>query len=147
MTEEILERWWTKLLAYAHTKTDLHSNNEPTGGPWVRASSGVAGMGFCYSVKQHDSFVELRIDRKSCEENKAIFDRLLDDKHEIEVTVGRHLDWDRLDELQHSRIGAIVPGGYDDAEKRWDVIHDNLVDAMIRLNKAIEPHLAVLKAL
>ena len=146
MNKEILERWWTKLLAYARAKTDLHSNNEPTSGPWVRAASGVAGMGFCYSIKQHESYVELRIDRKSFEANKAIFDRLLDHKHEIEVTVGRPLDWNRLDELQHSRIGAIVPGGYDDAEGQWSVIHENLVDAMIRLNKAIEPHLAELKA-
>jgi hypothetical protein len=63
------------------------------------------------------------------------------------VTVGRRLDWNRLDEVQHSRIEAIVPGGYDDAEGQWGVIHENLVDAVILLNKAIEPHLAALKAL
>jgi hypothetical protein len=146
MHEEILKRWWTKLLAYARTKTDLHSKNAPTDGPWVRAATGVSGVGFCYSVKQHESYVELRIDRKSTDQNKDIFDRLVVDEQEIEVTVGRRLDWKRLDELQHSRIGAIVPGGYADSERQWSVIHEHMVDAMIRLKEALDPHLADLKA-
>ena len=145
MTEDSLMRWSRQLLAHASTRTKLHSNNEPAAGPWVRAASGVAGVGFCYSVKQHESYVELRIDHKSPEENKCIFDYLFAHKHEIEMIAGRCLEWERLDERQHSRLGAIVPGGYADAEEQWDVIHENMVDAMIRLERATHSHLAELK--
>jgi hypothetical protein len=145
MNEETLVQWWTKLLAHAGTRTDLHSKNAPTSGPCARAASGVTGVGFCYSVKQHEAYVELRIDRKAAQENKDMFDRLVRNKHEIELSAGRRLDWERLDERQHSRIGAIVPGGYADAEGRWNVIHENLVDAMMRLKTAIDPYLGELK--
>ena len=146
MIDDTLMRWSTQLLAHARTRTKLHSNNEPSAGPWVRAASGVAGVGYCYSVKQHESYVELRIDRRSPEENKDVFDYLFVRKHQIEMIAGRRLEWERLDERQHSRIGTIAPGGYADAEEQWSVIHENMVDAMIRLERATYSHLAELKA-
>ncbi len=94
MDEDILMLWWTKLLAYARTKPTLHSMNAPD--RWALDKgrpSGVSGIDFAYSYKQHAQLLrELRIDRKSTEENKEVFDRLIVDKHEIELTVGRRLD-------------------------------------------------------
>ena len=146
MNDDLLMRWWTQLLAYARTRGSLHSNNEAKAGPWVRAASGVLGIGYCYSVKQHESYVELRIDRKSPEENKSLFDGLFVHKHQIEMIAGRCLEWERLDDAQHSRLGTIVPGGYADPETQWSMIHENTVDAMIRLERAMNPRLAELKA-
>jgi hypothetical protein len=145
MSQDLFLRWWTQFLAYAGTRTNLHSDNGATAGPWVRAASGVTGVGYCYCVKRHECFIELRIDRKSPEENKGIFDRLFVHKHQIEVIAGRCLEWERLDERQHSRLGTIVPGGYADADVQWSVIHENAVDAMVRLKRAVDSHLAELK--
>ena len=101
----------------------------------------LSGVGFCYSVKQHESYVELRIDRNSTHENKDVFDRLCASRDEIELSFGGRLNWDRLDGFQHSRIGVVVPGGYADAESQWHPIHMQLVDSMTRLKRAFDAHL------
>jgi hypothetical protein len=36
-------------------------------------------------------------------------------------------------------------GGYRDDEFKWGPIQDGIIDAMIRLEKALRPHLAKLK--
>lgn len=141
MEPSIRTQWWATLLAYANNQTDLQLSNSPTDGPWMRSASGVPGVGYCFSVKQNESFVELRIDRASKEENKQIFDRLFVHKHDVDVFVGRPLDWERLDDLQHARIGAVVPGGYTDPERLWPLIHERMLETMTRLKEAIERHL------
>jgi hypothetical protein len=144
MNEGIFRRWWTKLLDHARNRLALHSNNSPSDGQWVRAASCVSGVGFCYSVTKHAADVELQIDRPSSEENKRIFDHLHASKAQVESNFGGPLLWNRLDQAQHSRIGISLVGGYADPEAQWDRIHEEMVDAMIRLQKALDPHLAEL---
>jgi hypothetical protein len=142
------ERFWTALLNCARTKTSLHANLSPRAHHWLGTGSGVQGLVFRYVINQHATRVDLYVDRGSGRrlENKEIFDRLLGAQDQIEHVFGRALEWQRLDEQQASWIGLTLEGGYRDDEQQWPALHESLVDAMIRLERATRPHIAEIKA-
>jgi hypothetical protein len=81
------------------------------------------------------------------EENKRIFDRLQEDKSKIELAFGSELSWQRLDDKRGCRIAfELTSGGYKSDESKWPEIQDSMIDAMIRFEKALNPHLEKLKA-
>lgn len=144
----IRKRFWTQLLNYAKTQTELHSNISPSEYNWIGTGSGVRGLAYTYKLTQHTSTVDLYIDRGagSAAENKRIFDQLVDHKAEIEADFGGPLIWRRLDDKRASRIKIEIQGGYRDDESEWQPIIEKLVDAMIRMEKAFSPFVAQLKA-
>jgi hypothetical protein len=75
---EIRRDFWTQLLNYANTKTNLHEGVSYSQPNWMQAGAGMAGLGYAYGVTQHRSAVVLSIDRgkERCQENKSIFDQL-----------------------------------------------------------------------
>jgi hypothetical protein len=133
------KRFWTTLLDYARTKTDLHGKTSASQYQWVGIRV-VAGLGLNYNVNQHSSYVELYIDR-SAKENKEIFDQLQSERGHIEADFGAPLVWERLDDKQASRVGFLIEGGYRDDEMAWHKTHTAMVDAMIRFERALRPHL------
>lgn len=138
----IRERFWTALLTAAKEKTKLHANISPARDSWLSAGAGKAGLGYVYAITQHVSRVELYINRGlgTTEENKAIFDSLAARKEEIERVFGEPLDWQRQEGRQQCRICKEFTGGYRDDESEWPVISERMIDAMIRLEKAMRPH-------
>jgi hypothetical protein len=142
------KRFWSELLERAREKTKLHANISPGSYNWVGTSSGHRGLAFNYAVQQHGSQVELYIDRgKECkEENQAIFDQLAQHKDKVEAAFGEPLEWERLESKRACRIVKRFPdGGYRDDEERWPIIQAPMIDAMIRLERALAPHIAKLK--
>ncbi len=141
------KRWWTKLLDYAKTKTDLHSNIAPNPYYWVGTSAGRRGLGFNYTVVQHDSVVELYIDRgkEFKEENTTIFESLYRSKDKIEESFDGPLEWQELESKRACRIKKRIRGGYRDTEEEWHEIHKKLVDTMIKFSEALKPHIKKLK--
>jgi len=140
----IRERFWTELLAASRAKTKLHANISPSRENWVGTGAGKSGLGFNYVIRQHDARAELYIDRgKDSEvENKAIFDRLAESKQGIEDIFGEPLEWQRLEGKRACRIKRDIDlGGYRDEDK-WPEIQDAMVDAMVRLEKALKPHIS-----
>jgi hypothetical protein len=140
----IRRRFWTQLLDTASSKTRLHSNISPTHHGWLPTTAGKAGLGYWYVIRRNDADVELYIDRgKDSEaENKAIFDTLAESKEQIEAEFGQQLEWLRLEGKRACRIKRDIDlGGYRDEDK-WPQIQDAMIDAMIRLEKALKPHIA-----
>ena len=144
---EIRYRFWMQLLERAKTKTKLHSGISPSIYNWVGTGSGVRGLGYNYAITQHEAYVELYIDKgkDSPEENLVIFDKLSGFKDAIERDFGEPLEWQRLEERRACRIRKVIVGGYRDDESKWPEIHTAMIDAMIRLEKALSPHIKELK--
>jgi hypothetical protein len=54
--------------------------------------------------------------------------------------------WERLETKRACRVRKLIDiGGYCDPEEKWSKIHDSMIDAMIRLEKALRPHIKKLK--
>jgi len=143
----IRQRFWKDLLDRAKEKTKLHSQISPSQYSWIGAGAGKSGLTFNYSITKHDAKAELYIDRgkESEEENKAVYDELFTHKNEIEKEFGEPLIWERLDTKRACRISKKIEiGGYRDEEK-WPRIQEAMIDAMIRLEKALKPFIAKLK--
>lgn len=139
--------FWKSLLERSKEKTNLHANISPGIANWIGAGSGVRGLGFNYAVTFKFGQAELYIDRgkDSDDENKRIFDELNSQKAEIEKDFGEKLRWERLDDRRASRISKrIETAGLGDREK-WPKVQDEMIDAMIRLEKALKKHIKALK--
>mgnify|MGYP001600396341 CR=1 FL=1 len=140
---DIRRDFWTRLLEYAKTKTKLHAGISPGRYSWIGTGAGKSGLGLNYVTWEHETCVELYIDRGKGRdvENKAIFDTLYSKKAEIEKIFGGALEWDRLDNKRASRIRKTINlGGWKDPEK-WGEIHPEMVNAMSQLEKALRPHI------
>ena len=140
---ETRRRLWTQLLEHAKGKTKLHANISPSTSNWVGASR--HGLEWNYVVRQHDAQAELYINRPDSDTNFAIFDQLMASKNKIEEALGAPLDWQNLEGKKACRIRLRVDvGGWRDEEK-WPEVIEAMVDTMIRLEKALRPHVKALK--
>jgi len=127
--------------------TALHANISPSRYNWIGTSAGISGLGFNYTVRQHDAGVELYIDRRkeASAENERIFDQLLAARESIEEVFGEPLDWQRLEGKRALRIKKQIDlGGYRD-EATWPAAYEAMIDAMTRLEKALKPHIRKLR--
>jgi len=144
----IRKRWWTQVVERSGKVNKLHSHITPGEYSWIGTSSGTRGLNLNYTVTQDDCGAELYIDRgKDAEvENKNIFDQFISHKTEIEKAFGGPLSWERLDGKRACRIRYTqTGGGYRSPEDGWPKMHDGIIDAMDRLEKALRPYLKQLK--
>jgi hypothetical protein len=134
-------RFWEELLHQANRSSNLFSNISPAKDSWISAGSGKSGITYNYNIHQHGARVELYFSSSSQAENKAAFDKLIENKVQIEATFGQPLDWHRLDNRKASRISfTLSDGGYRD-EEEWPEVQANMIDIMSRLEKAMKPHI------
>jgi hypothetical protein len=141
-------RFWSELLKYARTKTDLHANRTPGIYHWIGGSIGRQGFQLNYAVRENESQVELYIDLgpNSDDLNLAMLNALKMHRSEIEAAFGGELEWQDLPESRACRIRKVIPGGYRSPETEWPRIHETLVENMIRLDKALRPFVQRLPA-
>lgn len=142
---ELRQEFWAGLLQRARERTKLHAAISPGKNGYVAASAGKRGVIFSYVVHKHDAQVELYIDRGADaeQENMKIFQALETRRAEIEAVVGESLEWQQLQGKRACRIAKAVPvGGYRDERDRWPEIQNAMVDAMLRLEQALKPHVA-----
>jgi hypothetical protein len=144
----IRKRFWQGLLSRAASRTPLHANVSPTEQEGVGAGSGMLGLTFYYVIHQNEGRVELYIDKGpgEAEANKQIFDRLISQREQIEASFGGELSWQRLDLKQSCRVAHTIPlGGWKSEESLWPEIQDAMIDAMVRLERALKPQIAALR--
>ena len=135
-------RFWSQLLQYAKTQSDLHANISP--GPFSGITTRRHGVWWSYQVRQDEVRAELYIDSPDAAENKALFDALYAHKDEIEADFGGPLEWHRLDNKRASRISRTVPGGWAD-ETTWPTAIHAVVDAMNRLYHTLAPRVKAIR--
>ena len=142
---EFRRAFWMELLAKARAKTDLHNGVQAGDAGWVSAGGGMAGLAFSYVIRKHDTQVELWISCGNKSRNKTFFDYLAKSRKDIEDAFGGSLEWQRLDDKDGCRIAKLLDvGGYRDKAK-WPEIHVGMVDAMVRLERALKPRFAGIK--
>lgn len=139
-------KFWETLIERSRERTRLFSNIKPTRVNWIRTGAGKTGISFHYSVYIDAAAVDLSIDKgkDSGAENKRLFDLLHAQKEAIESDFGGELEWQRLDDRRYSRIlKRITDSGLTEPDK-WPELQDKMIDAMIRLDRALRKRVAKL---
>lgn len=114
---------------------------------WYTFASGSSGVTYGASFAADKRVrVELYIDRGSTNENKAIFDRLLEIRPQIEGDFGAALTWERLDGRRASRIATYFPGTIDLPESDLAAVRAEAVKRLLTLKATLSPHLSAVLA-
>jgi hypothetical protein len=137
--QEIFRRFWLELIERSRSKTELLSNRSTTTDHWLSAGIGRAGFGLNFSLTEDRSRVECFIRLKEGEQaSLKAFRSLLAQRKSIESIFGGELDWQELPGRIGTRICKDFPdGGWRTPEAEWPILQDRMIDAMIRLEKAL----------
>ena len=98
-------------------------------------------------IRRNEAQVELYIDRGKDreDENMSIFKQIENEKSSIEESFGESLEWESLEGRRACRIKNLIKeGGYQYDETKWPEIQTLMVDAMLRLEKALKPNISTL---
>ena len=97
--------FWTKTLDTLRARgVSRYENISPSRKYWLASPTGVSGCGYNLIFGSKIARVELYLGRTRADENKRIFDQLIQQKQKIEGRFGAELDWQRLDEKKACRI-------------------------------------------
>ena len=141
----LCREFWTQLLARAKEQTSLHARCSPPADSWLKATAGKRDLAYRYVIRMDDAQVELRIRLSSFAESKRIFDSLYANKDTIERAFGDRLEWLRIEDVRNSRIRYVIPGGGLRDRDHWPEIQDRMIDAMVRLERALKSEIQRLK--
>jgi Domain of unknown function (DUF4268) len=118
--------WWTNLIARSKEKTMLHAHISPGDFSFIQTSAGFPGLSFVYTVK--------------------LFNQLAASRLKIDEDFGSMLNWESLEGRRACRIRYLSNlGGYRSPEEKWPEIQDHVIDAMVRLERALRPYIARLR--
>lgn len=133
--------YWDKFLeAVKESDCNLYNNVSPVKDHWLSAGSGCSGVPYQCLFMKNGAKVQLNISRGNKEENKFIFDALLEQKETIEATFGEALSWNRMDDKKASIIlFEQTFDGYNKAE--WPTMVEWMVQKVHQLEKAIRESL------
>jgi hypothetical protein len=137
------EEFWRGLLDRSKQKTKLFATISPGKHAWIGTGSGKSGVTFNYVLSKDSGASELYIDhdRQTGKMNKAIFDALEAQKKEIEAEFGSPLEWERLNDRRACRIRKRFEGKGMNHPESWTALQDDMIDAMIRLDKSLRGRL------
>lgn len=137
--------FWEGLLSAAKKRTILFERIKPTKENWLTGSSGKTGFQYIFTVRMDDAQVEFYIDRGDSVVNKRIFDQLISNREEFETRFGSALDWQRLDERKACRVRYLISGHGLQDQDEWPKIHDQMVEAMVKMHKTFQPYVDAFK--
>ena len=115
---------------------------------WYNFSSGY-GRRFKYAAcftRQQESRIEVYIDSGDPNENRALFDRLVEFKESIETDLGCALDWQPLEQKQACRIATTRPGTIDDSDDVLEEINDWMVKTLLDFRRVFDSYFQELAA-
>lgn len=102
------QAFWRALLERAGAQRHPHSGVSAGTDSWLGAGSGLSGVHFTYTVRQHDSAVQVLIEGPDAEMNLRVFDQLAAERPNIEADFGQPLEWERMEGRKKCAIGVTL---------------------------------------
>lgn len=139
-----LEFWEQALEAFSHSQCTLYTNISPAKDHWLSAGSGIRGMPFQLIFGKDEIRVGFSLQSGSAEVNTFVYDRLYEQKAEIESQFGQPLVWLPLPNKKACRVQFEKSvDGYD--KGNWPDMISWLVTHMTRLEFALRKPLDQIK--
>ena len=147
--ERLRRNFWSQLLMKMSEKTDLFSGRSPTTDSWLSTGAGKSGISYAMTIQKKGARVSVYLDNKDKEENKRIFDIFNSNRKEIEDTFGGELNWRRMDDYKSSCIESNVSSsiGWTDKDEALDKLQDDMIDTVIRIEKAFKQQILKIRAI
>jgi len=145
--QEIFRRFWTQLIDRSKSSTQLFMNRSTSSDHWLSAGIGRAGSWLNLVLTENRARAECYIHhgKDSDERNLAVFNALKQKREDIERVFGQQLDWQELPNRSGCRICVDLEGGWRTPEVDWPTLQDRMIDAIIRLEKALKGPIQNLK--
>ncbi|MFD1157930.1 DUF4268 domain-containing protein [Roseovarius aestuarii] len=122
-----LEFWDQALEALRSAGLERWQNITPSRDHWSNSSIGVSGCGLTLIFLRHEVRVELQLGRSNPDENKWLFDQLVEGREKYEKAFGGELEWRRMDDKKVSILVCKTPvQGY--SKENWPDMIGWLVD-------------------
>lgn len=105
---------------------------------WYDVSVGMSGVHIAINLVNKDGniVVELYIN-----DNKNLFDRLYQNKRQIEQDLNLTLDWRRLDNKKASRIMYAIPGLNFDDRSNYDALMDEVIEKVTLMREVFKKYI------
>lgn len=119
---ELRKRYWAyalNLIQAAHGDKGAFCNVNPSKENWINGFFGIGGFNICCVANYDSARVELYLGKSNKEENKAVFDKLEQNKAAIESAIGVTLLWNRGNDIKSSKIYVQLDGVSIDKEIDW----------------------------
>lgn len=131
--------FWQQLIERSKGKTPLFANVNPGTNSWLDTGVGRSGFVLEYYIEKDCGKVSLYIDhgRGSAEKNRAYLAALKAEQGDIESEFGGALQWVVPPNKQYTCIVERLDIGGLAEPDTWPVLQDAMIDAMIRLDKAV----------
>ena len=141
-SHKLRHAFWTKALeALGEHNVSLFENVSPSKEHWLNCGTGMSGCVYTLIFGKKQARVELGLQRPDKSENKWLFDRLEQERAEVEARFGDGFEWLRMDDKKASRIVFSSPfDGFN--ESIWPEIVAWLCVHIVRLEAAFSEPLA-----
>ena len=138
--------FWAQLVDRSRGRTNLFVNAPLKTSNYFSIRTSWSGLWYYIFSRYKNGDVEVMLEvyrgRAKKEENEAIFDQLSKQRKEIEREFGDALSWDRRDDIETCRVVKRLGEGVVLTDRAaWTAIQDQMIDAMIRLDGALRPHI------
>lgn len=139
--------FWEGLLSRIQGKTRLFDNVSTSKDNAISAGSGISGSRYAFAVRRNDSYITFILEDRERRINEGAFDWLLSRRVDIEKVFGGPLKWTGTTDKRKrcDIVFDISEGGIHSDNSEWPRIHDAMIDAMVRLETALSPHIAPLR--
>ena len=141
-THELRRAFWKQALeALGERNVPMFENRSPSKDSWLSCATGLSGCAYTLIFSRNQARVELHLQRSDRRENKWLFDRLAQQRAEVESRFGGSLEWLRLDDGKWSRIAFQRPfDGFNEAD--WPEMVNWMCEHIVRLDEAFSGPLA-----
>jgi hypothetical protein len=144
--DKVRYRFFEQLLANANKVTNIFNSVSPLGYQnWVNTGAGKSGTMWTFVAMKKTARTEFFLSHSDFEINKARYDALFAHKNEIEEEFGEPLNWNFNTSRKQQYIRSVCPLGGMDDENKWPDIQKDLIERIVRLERAMAPYIKLLK--
>ena len=135
---DVFGRFWVQLIERAKPRTQLLAGRSGSSDRWMTTGIGRNGFSLNMNITQDQAVVMcfIRIGQDAVR-SLAAFEALRSQKDSIEAAFGEALEWQDLPGHAVCKICKTFPGGWKSPESEWPQLHDQMIDALIRLDAAL----------
>jgi hypothetical protein len=143
-------RFWASLLALSREKSPIqgHQARGPVIASYLVGARIGRGLSLRYRIARETAFVELYIDfgDGGKQRNTEALNTFLAHRTQIEKVFEGPLEWQDMPEVRACAIRKVFTDGYSTPEEDWPALQNRMIDAMVRLDRALRPLATTLPA-